>query len=51
MLRQNYQKLISSQGAVSSKVLAAPNEQNFRQKYNIKKMYFSFIQMERYINN
>jgi hypothetical protein len=30
MLQQNYQKLISSQGVVSSKVLAVPNKQNFR---------------------
>jgi hypothetical protein len=41
MLLQNYQKLISSQGVVSSKVLAVPNKQNFRYKYNTKKMYIS----------
>jgi hypothetical protein len=52
MLQQNYQKLISSQGAASSKVLAAPNKQNFRYKYYAKqKKKFISIYTSRRINN
>lgn len=41
MLQQNYQKPTSSQGVVSSRVLAVPNTQNFNCKHRNQNRFFS----------
>jgi len=47
MLQQNYQKPTSSQGVVSSRVLAVPNTQNFNCKHRIQNRFF-FFQFQAY---
>lgn len=48
MLQQNYQKPTSSQGVVSSRVLAVPDTQNFNCKHSIKNILLFYSSSDWY---